>query len=303
MKKSLLITGSNGWFGRVFAKNINFIRESFEQVIFLVRKNPGEHLQKLDGSYVKIFKQDLNQKIEVNIDFTHCIHMATPDKDIDDNIKGELILRQTRNIYDFCVLKNTNKFIFLSSGAIYGNFNNKIKENEIILKDKIKDPCLDGYQKGKINTEIFLNDNKSDMDIVIPRCFSYYGEEMPNHYAFYQILKNIIHSRKLEIINNVTRSYFHEDNLFSALMTLLNNNCKKKTYNIGSDKKLTLVNLATKISNLLKIDAEIINRNQIAPKRHFYVPNTELFDAEFRPIYKDNFNYFIEKFFKYYEKK
>lgn len=277
MKKSLLITGANGWFGRVFAANINnLIKNYFDEVFFLVRNKPGPHLNQINKSNIKVLQQDLNQEIDLDINFTHCIHMATPDSSLNDSIKSQLMLEQTNNIYEFCTKKKINKFVYLSSGAIYGEFNYKIKEEDFKF-ETIKDlSSFDGYQTGKMNSEKYLLNSmrKTSFDIIIARCFSFVGPNMPlSNFAITNIIEEILLKKKVTIYSDVIRSYLHENELFYCLMRLLIMNNKYNIYNVGSDKEISILEITNKIFNILKIKASINFLNKTSLKRNYYVPN------------------------------
>lgn len=283
MKKSLLITGSNGWFGKAFANNLELFKKDFDEIIFLVRKKPGPHLKNLDKNYIKIFKQDLNKKIQIDIDFSHCIHMATPDSKLSKyQMKKEMLL-QTKNIIQFCNKKKINKFLYLSSGAVYGEFKKKAKEDNLNINSLDNMQNYDGYQLGKIECEKYLLNEKDNLNFkfLIARCFTFIGPNMPLiGFAVPNIIEQIIKHKEVTIQSNVIRSYLHENDLICNFRQLLLIENKFDIYNIGSDKEISLLELSSKIFKILKIKKSIKFKNIIAKKRTFYVPNNDRIKKE-----------------------
>ena len=155
---------------------------------------------------------------------------------------------------------NCKNFLFLSSGAAYGNRERNIKFKESLssapyTNDINFDVSVLGEAKRSAETllTIFSKQNKCKTNVA--RCFSFIGPFMPLdiHYAAGNFLKDAILKKKIKIIGNpnTVRSYMYFSDLTVCLWRILLIGNNREIYNVGSDKQLTILKLAKLIKSIV----------------------------------------------------
>jgi dTDP-glucose 4,6-dehydratase len=204
-------------------------------------------------------------------DFDAIIHSATSAvTTLADEEMMSVILDGTRRVIDFAVEKGCRKLLFTSSGAVYGPRTSPASEN---------DECLPvtAYGKGKLQAERMLLD--SGLDVKIARCFAFAGKHLPRtiHYAIGNFIQNCLDGQPIVINGDGTplRSYMYADDLVEWLFTILERGERGRVYNVGSDRALSIFELAETVRRVLGSKNEIVVKgrpdNAVAPS--VYVPS------------------------------
>jgi dTDP-glucose 4,6-dehydratase len=112
--------------------------------------------------------------------------------------------------------------------------------------------------------------------VSIARCFSFVGRHLPlnSHFVIGNVIKNILSNTNININANykIIRSYMFSDDLVRWLLKILDNsNNQCPIYNVGSDNKISIQQIA-------KILAKRYNLNVDIPKftnkiNDYYIPN------------------------------
>ena len=179
--------------------------------------------------------------------------------------------------------------LYTSSGAIYGNqsysdgkFTEKHSPKPTNHKSKIRKKYATIKYK---NEKLFKNLIKYNISVTIARCFAFVGKNLPldKNFVVGNLIKNIIEKKKLIVKSDkkVFRSYMFSDDLSSCLLKLIfDNKNKLNIYNIGSEDKIDIRDLAIKLGKRFKLD---VNLNQIKDKKKYdlYIPKISKFRKKF----------------------
>lgn len=174
------------------------------------------------------------------------------------------------------------KIIYCSSGAVYGKQPSEVEKMDedfpfqdiLMLPEEKRD-----YALGKRFAEEYIKKLGSfGLNVSIARCFAFYGDYLPKdaQFAYGNFLSAAKQGKDIEVKakHKVIRSYMHADDLVVCLLKIVSQASPKcPIYNVGSDKAISIEELATNIANQfnvkvikpLKIDSKIIDR---------YIPNT-----------------------------
>ena len=299
--KTLLILGGSGFVGKsildAFLK-LQLRRFKIDKLVILSRNT--NHLK-------REFKIKNNKKINFkNIDLfkvtklpycDYIIHAA--EKTLASTTNKKIFLKYfnlTKKICDYYIKSKNIKFLYLSSGAVYGRINKKqkVKENAPLKYNNLTGIKKE-YAKYKIKSENYLQKKFSKDRLIIARLFSFIGKHLTKNknYAVGNFLKNIEKSRKIEIKSSnpddIYRSYLDSEDLVKFLMCLMvkKNHTMNNIFNIGSDQPISIAELAKKISKISNIKISS-NKKNISNVFDYYVPN----------INKIKENYTIEKIIK-----
>ena len=310
--KSLLILGGSGFVGKTILDA--FLHEKINKFkinkLIIVSRNP------------KILKKKFN--IKNNIDLTlkkidlfktsklpladYVIHAA--EKTASDSNDKDLFGKYhqlTKKICDYYSKHKNIKFLYLSSGAVYGkmSYKKKPKETDKVNFKNLKNPKKE-YSKNKIKSEKYLLKKFNKDKIIIARLFSFIGKHLPRKgsYAIGDFLNSIEKSKSLIIKSKNSkktyRSFLFSDDLVNCLMMLLVNKnvSKKPIYNIGSQKQISIFDLTKKISkdyNLLIDKKEKIQTGLL----DYYVPNIQKFKKNYTNVSFTNIRESIVKSINY----
>jgi len=224
--------------------------------------------------------------------FSIVIHGAT---DASAKLLGEdpirmfdTIVEGTRRVLDFAVQSSANKFLFLSSGAVYGEQPDHIQH---WLESDFNGPdCSNAgsaYAEGKRAAELLcaLYAKQYGVGVKLARCFAFVGPYLPldSHFAIGNFIRDAMAKDTIQVNGDGTpyRSYLYAADLISWLWVVLMNGKTATPYNIGSDEAISIGELAALVDLTLGgcgIDIREKPRAGISPKR--YVPSVKRAENE-----------------------
>ncbi len=168
--------------------------------------------------------------------------------------------------------RSVNKNILINENSPVLKKNNISKiDNEIIVLGKSK-------ISAETNTKKFCKENK--ISYSIGRFFTFIGPFMPMnvHYAIGNFILSNFKNKSI-VLNSTgqsTRSYMYISDCVAYFFLLLLSTNSNGVYNIGSEEKTTILNLAKKVNN--RNDIIIKTENNI---KRYYVPNTKKIQKKF----------------------
>lgn len=292
---SILILGATGLFGKeLMPKLIYFVdQKKIKTNIFITTRDIQKairYIPELNNECVKLLKVDFlkSENLPYDINPNFILHMATTSAYETYNNFSQIskfrVLKNSSEAVSKIVLKcNVKRLLFVSSGIAYGN-STKYEEKEI--------PNINHFDSknslafGKVFSEFYLNsaceDNNTEFKVA--RCFSFVSKYMPIdlHYAIGNFVRDAVLKKDIVINSDGKdiRSYQNVEDAINWLSFLLIKDYKSRIVNVGSDKEISIINLAKKIKNLLNTSSEIIVLNQSTPndnsRRSYYVPSLKI---------------------------
>jgi dTDP-glucose 4,6-dehydratase/UDP-glucose 4-epimerase len=175
--------------------------------------------------------------------------------------------------------------LFTSSGAVYGSqLCDHIQETAKMHTDPLR--AESGLALGKSVAEFLLSQagTESGLEVVIARCFSFVGPGIPMnlHYAIGNFIKNTIEGKPIVIKGDgsAIRSYMFMGDLIWWLLKLLLDGKSGEAYNVGSNKPISILELAHRVSQLRNTSPEVVVLGQAeytvgVPVRDIYVPSID----------------------------
>lgn len=296
-KKSILITGATGLFGKwllIFILYLNY-EYNYKLKIFLIIRKTKKNLNFLK-KIKKKFKTNIIiltlenyrfYKFKKKIDYF--FHFATFSKNTNNWYEKhfDLSILELKKLLDF-FSKKINYFIYSSSGAA----------NFLITDNRQKD----FYAECKRMSEQLLKfySKKFKFELRIARCYSFVGKFLnKKFYAIGNFLEAV--KRKRPIILNTTgeskRSYLYMSDLIICFIKLIFLGKKDYIYNFGSDQKIKIVDCAKKIVLLsnskikIKINKKDKSKFDYVPclkitKKHLKIKNFLSFEKIIKKILK-----------------
>lgn len=225
-------------------------------------------------------------------EFSHVIHGATDASaklNAEDPVRMfDTIVEGTRRTLDFAVQSGTKNFLFLSSGAVYGDQPPHISHwSESDLNGPDCTNAGSAYAEGKRAAELLctLYAKQHGIEARLARCFAFVGPYLPidSHFAIGNFIRDAISGETIRISGDGTpyRSYLYASDLILWLWTILLRGRTARPYNVGSSQAVSIAELAALVNTALGgHDVEIMQQPQpgAMPKR--YVPSTQRAETE-----------------------
>jgi len=293
--KKFLITGGTGFFGIWLLSFLDFARKelNFEISVELISRHPEKFLSQYPEfageRWISWNKSDIRNVEPKSSSFDYVIHGATTNA-VETYIgtnpleKFSVTYDGTKRILDKIKNQNVEKFLFLSSGSVYGEtFSNPISEIELSapLTNQLGASIGHAKRASEFLCLATMAENP-EINVNIARCFSFVGPYLPTelHYAIGNFIYDA--SKRKPIVLKSTgesvRSYLYMSDAISWLLQLLFTDSKGEIFNVGSEESVTIKNLADIFSTLtgsevLYESTDTLKKiNTSAPS--YYVPNT-----------------------------
>ncbi len=287
----ILITGATGFFGCWFLESFAWVNKRLglnAQAVAVARhpellESKAPHL--LRDNSIQLQRQDICQEQFPVGPFTHAIHAATPASaalNEDSPLSMfDITVHGTSRTLDFAVRSGVSKFLFTSSGAVYGPQPAGVSH--------IDEECRGGpdplnrksaYAEGKRAAEMLCSLYASPaFEPKIARCFAFVGPYMKldAHFA----IGNFIHDRisdsavRVKGDGTTVRSYLYASDLMVWLWTILFRGTPCRAYNVGSDEAVSIRELANEVASLQpEVKVEIGSTGAAQGPIDRYVPST-----------------------------
>ena len=314
----LLLTGGTGFFGRALLRrwiddekygtrlpDVTVLTRSPES--FLVR-----YPEFFGKEWLRFHKGNILDYTSLphNKTFTHILHGAT-ESTIGPSLQNlqqyDEIVNGTRNILDYAVKINVSRVLLTSSGGVYGpqpETLGEIPESYLGIPDPL-DP-LSAYSMAKRASEHLccLYNDRFGVETVVARCFSFVGQDLPlnAHFAIGNFIYDALHSDEITVAGNGApiRTYMNQADLASWLMCILDRGIAGHAYNVGSDKGITISELAYLVRDILSPSKSVVFMDTAATfqGRNMYIPDIRLAKRELNLDVRISLNESISQFVK-----
>lgn len=289
----IFITGGTGFFGRWLLESLAYAVENVQlqtEVVVLTR-DPQKFLQSApafkNASWLHWVQGDVRNFTIPEGEFTHILHAAT-EASASLNRDAPLLMLDTitegtRRVLEMARHVQVKKFLFVSSGAVYGKQPAEcVNVPESFLGTA--DPLLPGnaYSIGKLYAEhvCSLYARQFELPIKIARCFAFVGPYLPltTHFAIGNFIANALNGEPIHIQGDGTpcRSYLYAADLTAWLWTLLCFGDHGKAYNVGSEESISIAELGKLVSEQVTPALPMSIAKEKNPHAHIerYVPCT-----------------------------
>ena len=295
--KRLFITGGTGFFGRWLLESFAWVNDSLNlnaSVLVLTRTKDYYHTfqknapQLAANPAIKFHIGDVRNFIFPEGVFSHIIHAATTASTKlnaeDSFLMFDTIVEGTKHTLDFAVQCKATNFLLTSSGAVYGR---QPPDMTYIAEDYCGAPDPtdpnSAYGEGKRAAELLctLYAEKYGLEPKIACCFTFVGPYLPldTHYAIGNFIRDGLSGGPIVVKGDGRsyRSYLYAADLAIWLWTILFKGKSCRPYNVGSEKAITIANLANTVAGCFQkqIDVKIAKSSDLNTPPERYVPSTK----------------------------
>jgi len=291
----LLITGGTGFFGKSILRFIQISHLSNPKKdhikVVVMSRDPQKFLQKFpefrELPWLKFHQGNILEPLSFPVDtsFTDVLHAATDSLDIPGLTalhRFDQIVGGTRNALDFSLRVGAKRFLFTSSGAVYGPQPigmKSIPESYFGSVDPLNIQNIYGLAKRQAELLCVLYANQFAIETKIARCFAFVGPDLPlnAHFAIGNFLRDALEKKEITVLGDGSpqRSYLYQDDLAEWLVAILRNGRSGVAYNVGSNQTISLKNLAELVrdvvapNNTINIGAAKVDQVY----RNLYIPD------------------------------
>ena len=290
----IFITGGTGFFGCWLLESFASANDKLglNATAVVLTRNLGAFRKKaphLASHYaIQFHAGDIRSFEFPSGSFSHIIHAATESstKLNEENplLMFETIVEGTRRTLEFARACGAKKFLLTSSGAVYGKQPSDlthIPEDYVGAPDPL-DP-RSAYGEGKRLAEHLcaLYAQQYGVQTKIARCFAFVGPYLPLdiHFAIGNFIRDGLRGGPIQVKGDGTpyRSYLYAADLAIWLWTILFKGEPCRPYNVGSDKVVSIAQLANQVAPWFQpIPSVIIARQPQSGKvQEYYVPSVE----------------------------
>ncbi len=290
--KTILITGGTGFVGSWTARALAWLNDEFDfkcQIILLARS--PEKLEKLDAKLYKreditFIRSDVRSIHNLPQNINYIIHSAaTPDNRVhmsDPVSTMDVIAMGTKAVMEAATrLVDLEAIVHISSGQVYGteSFNEETL-NKNMLGGFLKNDIRSIYPEAKRHSETICLAYRSQykLPIIIVRAFSFIGpyQDLNKPWAINNFMQEALNSQPMRIVGNgmPQRSYLYASDMATWLLAILASGTRGTTYNLGSSKGISLVEVTDEINSILfkEVDVMIQNLDDDSSK---FIPSIE----------------------------
>ena len=277
--KTILLSGANGFVPSYLADTILYLNQT------ILRKDPAKlilltrnHITKrgrlshcLDESNVKLWVGDVTKVIlpwtdKVDI-IIHAASKASPKDYLSRPIvTAEVNVFGTQRLLDYGARKKVAKFLFISSGEIYGNPD----PAHVPVKETYNgnvDPMgpRSAYQESKRFAETLcrLYYDVHGLNTVVARLFHTYGPrlDLDDGRVVAEFIRRALAGEDIEIVdsNSIRTFAYISDSVEALWRLLLVGEPWGQAYNIGSEEEITIMDLAKLIIKISGSSSKIIS--------------------------------------------
>jgi len=286
----VLLTGGTGFFGRALLRHFLSNDMGACASVCVLSRDPkrfsNTYPELVACEKISLFRADIEDRESLPWDqsFTHVLHAAT-DSTLGPQLsplhRFNQIVAGTSNVLDLAVSTGATRFLLTSSGGIYG------PQPPDLLKIAEDWPgCLpldrpsSAYSQAKRAAEHLcaLYRDAHGLHTVIARCFAFVGEDLPldAHFALGNFISDALFKEAIIVDGDgmPVRTYLDQRDLSLWLWTLLLYGCDGEAYNVGSDREITIADLAGLVRDLLAPEkpVRILGKADPAAARNRYVP-------------------------------
>jgi len=260
----IFVTGATGFFGTWLLESFAHANEQLSLGAELVglTRNLDAFVAKApylaDHGSILLHQGDVRNFEFPKGNFSHVIHAGTTSSaPVPAAEMLATIVEGTRHTLDFAVASGAKRFLFVSSGAVYGKQPPEMTHIPETYQGSLnEDDPNHAYAEGKrVGEELVAAFHKEHgLEATIARCFAFVGPGLPldAHFAIGNFIRDSMKGESIRMKDGTPyRSYLYAADLAIWLWTILFKGEVCHPYNVGSDQEITIAQLADTVASVL----------------------------------------------------
>ena len=208
--------------------------------------------------------------------FIHLANVANdPAGDLDSKITWEINVLHSKLLIEFAIKNNFKKFIFASSGSVYG-----VKKERKVHEDLDLVPISD-YNKTKMISERVLLSYKDKINLKIlrPATVCGYSPKMRLDLSVNMLSMQALSNKEITLFGgSQIRPNLNINDMVSAYLHMIKDNSKNIIYNVGNEN-LSLREMSLLIQKIIPCKIKVL---KISDVRSYRLDSSKLLKTGFR---------------------
>ena len=255
--KKLFITGGCGYVGSLMIQNFldRYTVQNVDTQWFGNKLRNNENLTNIKEDIRNLSGEFIDK------DTYAVIHLANiandPSVELDQTLSWEVNVLAAKNLIEKSIKAGVKKFIYASSGSVYG-----VKNEEKVTEDLDLVP-ISAYNKTKMICERLLLSYKDKIDVYIVRPATVCGlsPRMRFDVSVNMLTLQALKNKKITIMGgSQTRPNIHINDMIGVYKHILANDIEQGIYNAGFEN-ISILDLGKKIKNKVDCEIKIIESN------------------------------------------
>jgi dTDP-glucose 4,6-dehydratase len=288
----ILITGATGFFGCWLLESFAWVnrRLNLNAHAIALSRHPRRLAEKAPhleaDRAITTHAADIRSGSFPEGQFSHIIHAATEASaklnTQAPSVMFDTIVEGTRRALQFADDRSVRRFLFVSSGAVYGTQPPHLKHvSELFEGGPNPLDRANAYAEGKRAGEFLCAlAARPKLEVAIARCFAFVGPYMAidTHFAIGNFISDALRGGPIEVNGDgsAVRSYLYASDLVVWLWTMLLKGRSGCAYNVGSEVAVDVATLAHEVAAAMPQQIAVNIASIPAPGKpaHRYVPST-----------------------------
>lgn len=264
-KTNILITGGAGNVASALANKLSENNDNF--IVIVDNLSTGSLSKVPQKENVKFIKADANEYNDIvpifaRYNFDYVFHYAAVvgvKRTLENPIMVLNDIEGIKNILSLSKNSGVKRVFYSSSSEVYGEpFEIPQNENTTPLNSRLP------YAIVKNVGEAFFKSYYQEygLEYTIFRFFNTYGPNQSEDFVVPRFLKAALHNEPITLYGDglQTRSFCYvEDNIETCIKAMESDECVNDVLNVGSDKEMTILDLAQKIIAITNSKSPIIH--------------------------------------------
>ncbi|MFZ2267944.1 MAG: NAD(P)-dependent oxidoreductase [Azonexus sp.] len=291
----LLITGGTGFFGKAILRHLmqKYRTQSplLATQVTVLSRTPANFIARnpefANQKWLSLHRGDVGipDSLPNDTNFTHILHAAADSTDtsaLTHLQRYDQIVEGTRNLLKLALKVGAKRFLLTSSGGAYGPQppeSSCIPETYLGMPDPLNANNVYGVAKRQAEHLCALYREQYGVGTIIARCFAFIGEDLPLdvHFAIGNFIRDALWNEEIVVAGDGTplRSYLAQQDLAHWLLTLLESGESGRAYNVGSDKAISIAQLAHLVRDIISPNkpVRILGKVDETKSRNRYIPD------------------------------
>ena len=264
-KSNILITGGAGNIASALANKLSDNKDNFIVIVDNLSTGSLTKIPKKDN--VKFIKADTNNYNDIapifkGYCFEYVFHYAAVvgvKRTLENPIMVLNDIEGIKNILSLSKKSGVKRVFYSSSSEVYGEpFEIPQNENTTPLNSRLP------YAIVKNVGEAFFKSYYQEygLEYTIFRFFNTYGPNQSDDFVVPRFIKAALKSEPITLYGDglQTRSFCYvEDNIETCIKAMISQECINDVLNVGSDKEMTILDLAKKVIEVVNSKSKIIH--------------------------------------------
>jgi len=267
MVRRVLVTGGAGFIGSEFVRQISTLESVVEVSVLDKLTYAGDTNRikdELSTRKVKFIQADLRETdryIEAIKSADTLVHFAA-ESHVDRSIKNGMPFMESNVLGTFSLLEaartNANiQIIHVSTDEVYGS----VDKGESFEIDILKPSSAYSSSKAASDLIALAQRHTFGQNITVTRCCNNYGPWQDKEKVVPTFILNAINGSKMPIYGDGmnTREWIHVSDHVKAILRLIELRSQEPIVNIGTEDRITNLELAALIADVMKVKGNYIN--------------------------------------------